>query len=212
MTLSCDTELLGCLSPHCALQGAARQHCPGLEGAGVTRKDWGLPLPGLQVSLAGRGTVQEGTGRCGSCSLPAAFSKSSQSAASSILRWEHTFPMADVWLLWQQALPQSCCRGSGSGSGGCLLTALPCAVCAHAVLAAPAEPTHTLCKGTGVHAASTSLLPVLGGCRQVQSPGMEGTKAQRAPCGWSPVTTLSCLLVLPGPTRTASWRIWTRLG
>lgn len=176
-------------------------------------------MPEFLVALAGRGTMQEGTGGCGSCPLPVVFSKSSQSTANFILLWKHTFPTAYTWLFWQQALSQSCHRGSGSGELWVPGHSTALCVCDHTVLAVPADIPHTLCKDhtcTGVHTASTSLVPVLVGCRQAESPRMEGTKAQRvcapAACGWSPVITLSCLLVLPGPMRTASWRIWTRLG
>lgn len=91
-------------------------------------------------------------------------------------------------------------------------------LCAKAIRAHACAPTHTQ-SARHAHASvhtHTSSVRVFVGCRQVQSPRTEGMKAQRAcapaACGWSPVTTLSCLLVLSGPTRTASWRIWTRLG
>lgn len=41
VTPSCDTKLMGCPSPHCALQGAAKQQCPDLEGAGCYQKGLG---------------------------------------------------------------------------------------------------------------------------------------------------------------------------
>ena len=116
------------------------------------------------------------------------------------------------------------------GSTGCAQGSVQ----THAVQPATADRPHTLslCKSytctcvcthtqsarhahTSMH-TNTSSVCVFVGCRQVQSPRTEGMKAQRAcapaACGWSPVTSLSCLLVLSGPTRTASWRIWTRLG
>lgn len=66
------------------------------------------------------------------------------------------------------------------------------------------------------HTPSARREHVTGRCACRLQARMEGVKAQKACApaarGWSPVTALSCLLVLSGPTRTASWRIWTRLG
>lgn len=107
------------------------------------------------------------------------------------------------------------------------------AVCEHMHYRQPLQAGHThslyakrhtctcVCTHTHTHNqpgmhTHTSSVCVFVGCRQLRSPRTKGMKAQRAcapdACGWSPVTTLSCLLVFSGPTRTASWRIWTRLG
>lgn len=113
--------------------------------------------------------MQEGTGRCGSCPLPAAFSKSSLSTASSIL--PRNTPSS--WLT-RGSFGSRLCQELpwGSGTGGLWVPAHsavhgPVCVCEPWQ---PLQPAHTLCKGhtcTGVptRAASTPLAPVFVGCR-----------------------------------------------
>lgn len=65
--------------------------------------------------------MQEGTGRCDSGPLPAAFSKSSQSTASSILPWEHTFPRFTCGSFGSSCCPRATIGAVVGGAvGACL--------------------------------------------------------------------------------------------
>lgn len=139
---SWDTELLGCPNPHCARQGAASSSALTSRVLGVTRRDWGPALPELQAALAGGGTMQEGTGRCGSCPLPAAFSKSSLNTASSILPGEHTLLVAYTCLFWHWG-----------AVGACSQRCAWFCVCVRA-MAAPAASPHNSAKATHAQACS----------------------------------------------------------
>lgn len=163
----------------------------------ITRQDWGPALPELP---SGPGTWQGVCRRApgmqvlsATCSLPPSTLGSLPTPISSIPPLGHR---AHTWLF---LAADSHCRPDAH------------ALYAKAVHAHPCTHTHSQ---PGMHAQAgthTSSVCVFVGCRQVQSPRREGVKCLAA-CGWSPGTTLSCLLVLSGPTRTASWRIWTRLG